>query len=127
MTTPAVTIQDAIDFCADNIAELSFDGVVSIKDRMNDWIAEMFGQVAGIFVDVANAGQRRVIDWRGPTDMANESIEGPLAGDAGLIGTSNTIDAVVRTLCAVRDSRLANAITVAQETATIAAFNTNWT
>jgi hypothetical protein len=126
VTTPAVTIQDAIDFCADNIAELTFDGLVSIKTRMNAWIASIFG-AAGAFTNVENNGQRRVIDWRGPTDMANESIEGPLAGDCGLIGSSNVIDAVVRTLCAVRDATIAGATTGAQEIATIAAFNVNWT
>lgn len=126
MTTPAVTIQDAIDYCADNIAELCFDSAESIKTNMNTWVASLFG-AAGIFTDTENNGQRRVIDWRGPTNMANESIEGPLAGDCGLIGCSNVIDAVVRTLCAVRDATAAGATSGPQQTATIAAFNTAWT
>jgi hypothetical protein len=128
VTTPAVTIQDAIDFCADNIAELSYDGVVSIKTRMTDWIDDVFG-AAGVFPPsfIGDDGQRRVIDWYGTNVLANEAIEGPAAGDSGVVGTCACIDAVVRTLCAVRDATAAGSTTVGQRTATIAAFNTQWT
>jgi len=129
MTTPAVTIQDAIDFCADNIAELSYDGVVAIKPRMDAWVAAMFG-AAGIFTDVSDAGQRTVIDWHGINTKASAAIEGSNPGDAGVVSTSGVIDAVSRTLCAVRDAVVLTAVTkvtAAQRTATIAAFNAQWT
>lgn len=129
MTTPAVTIQNAIDFCADNIAQLTFDGAVAIKTRMDAWVSAMFG-AAGAFPTTKNTieqgGQRRVIDWRGHNDIANATIEGPAAGQCGLFGCSNVIDAVVRTLCAVRDARAVNQITAGQQTLTIAAFNAQW-
>lgn len=133
MTTPAVTIQDAIDFCANNISELAWDGVVSIKTRMNTWVAAIFGD-AGAFPPNNNQNetqninnQRWVTNWRGLTNTANRSIEGPAPGDAGLVGVSNVIDAVFRTLCAVRDATAAGATTGAQQTLTIAAFNAAWT
>lgn len=128
MTTPAVTIQDAIDFCADNIAELVFDGVVDVSARASAWIAAMF-EDAGAFPpsDNPNAGQRRVIDWYPTNLVAVDEIEAAGAGGCGLLGSAALINAVTRTLCAVRDARLAGAITVAQQTATIAAFNAQWT
>jgi len=125
MTTPAANISEAVEFCADNIAELSYDAGVSIKTRMNDWIADLFA-AGGIFTDVANAGQRRVIDWRGPSVLASAQIEGPLAGDSGVVGTSAVIDLVSRVLCAVR-AAAGTGITVAQRDATVTAFNTQWT
>lgn len=127
MTTPATTIQEAIDLAADNIAELAYDGVVSLASRMTDWVDGMFVAPAGIFIDVNSAPQRRVLDWFGPTRRAQDEIEGPNPGDAGLLGTSAVIDVVTRALCAVRDSALAGAITGTQETDTVTLFNTAWT
>ncbi|HLU38448.1 MAG TPA: hypothetical protein VK081_03630 [Planctomycetota bacterium] len=127
MTTPATNIQEAIDLAADNIAELAYDGIVSLAARMVDWTDGMFVGPAGIYVDVQSDNQRRVLDWFGATRRAQAEIEGPNPGDAGLIGTSAVIDAVTRALCAVRDSALAGAISSAQETDTVTLFNTAWT
>lgn len=127
MTTPATTIQEAIDLAADNIAELSYDGVVALASRMTDWVDGMFVAPAGIYIDVDSTSQRRVLDWFGPTRRAQAEIEGPNPGDSGLIGTSAVIDAVTRALCAVRDSALAGAISATQETDTVTLFNLAWT
>lgn len=126
MTTPATNIQEAIDLAADNIAEIAYDGVVSLATRMTQWTDGMFA-ANGIYTDVESTSQRRVIDWYGPTRRAQAEIEGPNPGDAGLIGTSAVIDAVTRALSAVRDSALAGAITAGQETDTVTLFNTAWT
>lgn len=126
MTTPATTIQEAIDLAADNIAELAYDGVVSVATRMTEWVDGMFGP-AGIYTDVDNASQRRVLDWFGATRRAQAEIEGANPGDAGLVGTSAVIDVVTRALSAVRDSALAGAITGAQQTDTVTLFNSAWT
>lgn len=130
MTTPAANIGETIEFCADNIAEISYDGMISVKTRMGEWIAAIFGlptSTTAIFTDVASNRQRRVLDWWGPSIQASEAIEGPAAGDAQIGGTSAVIDVVVRTLCAVRAARAAGAITQAQEDDVVAAFNTSWT
>lgn len=125
MTTPAVTIQDAIDYASDNIGSLSYDATASLQLLMSGWIAGMFG-TSGIFTDVGNAGQRRVIDWYGANNQAYDTIESATPGSTGVVSTSAVIDAVVRTLYAVRDARLAGAITSAQQIATIALFNLQW-
>jgi hypothetical protein len=130
VTTPAADIQDAIEFCADNIAELSYANVVSIKTRMTAWIAELFGaptSTTAIFTNVESAGQRRVLDWWAFNIQANEAIEGPLPGDASIGSTCGVIDVVSRTLCAVQAAQDAGAITQAQEDDVVAAFNTEWT
>lgn len=130
MTTPAVTIQNAIDFCADNIADLSFDAVVSVHTRMTTWLGAMFG-TSGIFppgtVERDPAGNRMVSDWYGYSNHALASLDGAGVGQGGILGTNNLIDAVSRTLCAVRDARAGNHIEASQQTSTIAAFNTAWT
>lgn len=125
MTTPATTIQDAIDYCDDNIGQISYDGMVSLQTQMAGWIATMFG-ASGIFTDVDNDKQRRVIDWYGTNNQAYDMIEGPTPGSSGVESTSAVINAVVRTLYAVRDARIALAISAAQQTATITAFNLYW-
>lgn len=126
MTTPAATIQEAIDFCSDNIGQISYDGTFSLQTRMTSWITAMFG-AAGIFTDVESAPQRTVLDWYGTNNQAFDLIEGAAPGSTGVESTSAVIGAVVRTLYAVRDARLASYITAGQQTATIAAFNVAWT
>lgn len=127
MTTPAVTIQDCIDYCGDNIAEISYDAMVSVQTQMAGWITTMFGSAAGIFRALEPAGQRRVADWYGVNNQAYDLIESATPGTTGVESTSAVIDAVVRTLYAVRDARAATQISAAQVTATIAAFNLYWT
>lgn len=125
MTTPAATIQQAIDYCAGNIGLLTFNGAVSIYTRMSTWLSTLFTAATPLFTQTD--GDRTVSDWRVPTDMAQAQIEGPGVGACGLIGCSAVIDVVTRTLSAVRDSTTANYITTAQRAAVIAAFNTSWT
>jgi len=124
MTTPAVSIQDAINFCSDNIGQISYDGTTSIQTQMAGWIATMF---SGVFTDVDNGNQRTVIDWRIANNLAYAQIEGPTPGTTGVFSTSAVIEAVTRTLCAVQVANSAGYVSNAQVTATIAAFNLYWT
>ena len=128
MTTVAANITQAIAVAADNIAELSYDAIVNIKTRMDAWGLAIFGTgtppAGGLFVNVESNAERRVIDWLGLNNMANATTFGI---DPGILVTSAIIDAVIRTLCAVRDAQLAGAITAAQQTAVVTAFNAQWT
>lgn len=126
MTTVAANIQQAIDVCGANIADLSYTGVVAIQTRMSGWITAMFG-AAGIFAALEPAGQRRVADWYGINNLAYDTIPSATPGTTGVEPTSIVIDAVVRTLYAVRDSALASAISTAQRNSTVTAFNLYWT
>lgn len=132
MTTPAANIQQAIDYCAGNIGLLTFNGAVSIDARMGTWISTLFGASAGIFPLPADnseqsPNERTVTNWHVWNDIARAQIEAVGAGGCGLIGCSAVIDAVTRTLFAVRDAAAASRITVAQRNAVVTAFNTNWT
>ncbi len=127
MTTVAANIQQAIDYCAGNIGQLTFNGAVSISARMTTWISTLFSGASPIFADPASANERTVSDWRIQSDIAKAQIEGAGAGQCGLVGCSAVIDAVTRALFATRDAALASRITTTQRDAVVAAFNTNWT
>lgn len=126
MTTPAVTIQDAINFCSDNIGQLSYDAVHAIQPRMTTWITTLFSK-GGIFANVDSDPQRTVIDWYIANNNALDQCEGSTPGSTGVFSTSAVIEAVTRTLCAVQVAKNNGYITSAQQTAVIAAFNINWT
>lgn len=127
MTTAAANIQEAIDYCAANVGQLTFDGAVSIDTRMGTWISTVFTGSAAIFASPESANERTVSDWRIYSDMAKAKIEGAGAGQCGLVGCSAVIDAVTRVLFATRDAAQAGRITTTQRDAVVAAFNTNWT
>ncbi len=116
----ASNIDDVIAFAALDIAQISYGGVDSLLTQTDLWIAGMFAQ-AGIFPPSENEqkspGQRL---------MARAEIEGPLAGDSGVVGTSAVINAVVRVASAVKLATIATYITSAQQTAVVALYNAVW-
>lgn len=131
---PAANIDEAIEFCATDIAAMSYDPAESLFDQMVLWIDGMFLE-SGIFKPSLNPpassgadrpGQRAVTDWYAQHLMAKAEIEGPAPGDASVVGTSAVINAVVRVLYAVKQATLAGGSTVAQQTATVALYNATW-
>ncbi len=125
----ASNIDDVIAFAALDIAQISYGGVDSLLTQTDLWIAGMFAQ-AGIFPPSENEqkspGQRPVTDWLAAHLMARAEIEGPLAGDSGVVGTSAVINAVVRVASAVKLATIATYITSAQQTAVVALYNAVW-
>jgi hypothetical protein len=141
----ALTIDEAIAFASDNIANLSYGNVFSLYTRFQSWITGMFSEATGIYKPSANpaqaapAGPRVVTDWLANHLMAQQLIEGPLAGQglgsfsynnnpgwSGVIGTSAVSDAVTRVLSAVKFATINSQITAGQQTATVALFNLTW-
>lgn len=130
---PAANIDQAIALSASDIATLSYGGAQSLYTRMNAWIAGMFSEATGIFKPSANPGvevqaqqQRVVTDWLAQHKLALSEIEGQLAGQSGLIGTSAVINAVVRALYAVKYAVINGQATAAQQTAVVALYNLSW-
>ena len=130
----ALTIDDCIALAADNLASVAYGSppppTVSLLTQMNLWIDGMFSEATGIFPPSVNPrtnpGQRLVTDWLYAHLAARDTIEGPAPGDAGLLSTSNCINAVVRGLCAVKYATLDQQITLAQQAAFVALFNLVW-
>jgi hypothetical protein len=125
----AVTIDDVIALCADDIAIVSYGGTKSLFTQMQLWIAGMFGD-AGIFPGIANTrkdpGQRVVTDWYAQHLIALNEIEGSGVGESGVVGTSATIDAVYRVANAVKYGVLNSNITSAQQSAVVTLYNATW-
>lgn len=132
----AVTIDDAIAYASTDIATLSYAGVKSLYTQMGLWITGMFGSplaastTTGIFPPSQNTtkdpGQRVVTDWVAQSVIAKSAIEGTTAGSSKVPGTSAVIEAVVRTLYAVKFGVTNTNITAAQRTAVIALYNLTW-
>lgn len=124
------TITEAIQVAASDIATISYGGVRSLSVQMQLWIDSIFSEATGVFPPSANTakdpGQRLVTDWLYTNKAAKLAIEGAAPGASGLVGTAACINAVERTLLAVRDARLADQITAAKQTAVIAAYNAAW-
>lgn len=122
---PVATIDEAIQQAPGIIAVASYGGVVSIFTQMGLWNTGVF---VTTFPNSGNqdVGQRRITDWYLTSLQARASIEGVLPGTSGVVGTSETIDAVVRVLYAVRDTVAAGLQPVAKRTAIIALFNAVW-
>lgn len=126
---PAVTIDDCITNCAQNIANLSYGAVLSLKTHFQSWTDGLFAEAAGIFKPSHNdteEGQRRVTNWYGYHLQALGTIEGAGVGQSGVLGTSTCIDAAFRVLNAIKFARSDGVITAAQQTAVIALFNAQW-
>jgi hypothetical protein len=130
---PAANIDQAIAMSAANIAALSYGGVTSLYTRMNSWMTGMFSQASGIFKPSANPGpevnepgQRVITDWYAQHFLARAAIEGQAAGQSGLVGTSEVINAVVRVLYAVKYAVIAGRATSSQQTAVVTLYNASW-
>jgi hypothetical protein len=128
----AGTIDEAITYAADNIAVLSYAGVLSLYDQFQEWIDGMFSEATGIYPPSANppqsgaAKQRVVTNWLASHLLAREQIEGTTAGSSGLVGTSAVIGAVTRVLSAVKFAAINGQITAGQQAATVVLFNIAW-
>lgn len=122
---PVLTIDEAIQQAPGIIASASYGGVISIYAQMGLWNTGIFQTIFPSSGD-SDASQRRITDWYLTSLQARAAIEGPAAGDSELVGTSATIDAVVRVLCAVRDTVAAGLQPTAKRTAVIALFNSVW-
>lgn len=127
----AVTIDDAIASCAIDVANVSYvTPAASLFVQMNLWITGMFSEATGIFPpsldDDNDPGQRVVTDWFAQHLIARDTIEGPLTGDAGVVGTSAVIDIVVRVLYAVKYGLINGNIATGQQNAVIALYNLVW-
>jgi hypothetical protein len=127
---PAADIDDVIAMASTDIATLSYGGVKSLFTQMGLWIAGVF-QPGGIFPPASDGamtpGQRPVTDWYAQHLLAKAAIEGPAVGASGVVGTSATIDAVVRVATAVKFATIAGYTSAAQQTAVVALYNTVWT
>lgn len=134
MPAPAANIDEAIAFAPNYIAQVSYGTVappaLSLKTQTELWIAGMFSEATGIFPPsgdpILNPGQRVVTNWLSAHVIALGEIEGPAAGDAGVVGTSAVINAVERVLFAVKFGVVNGNITALQQTAVVALFNTVW-
>lgn len=123
----AADIDEAITFAPGDIANIAYDTslALSLYTQMGLWITGIFTTIFPPASDqTAYPNQRTVTDWNYTNQAALESIEGPAVGDAELPGTSNTIDAVVRTLTAVKYATINGFITGAQETLVVTLYNT---
>lgn len=126
----AANIDAAIAATAVDVATVSYIAPPqSLFVQMSAWIAGMFSQATGIFPpsdDDGVPGQRVVTDWFATHLLARAEIEGPLAGDAGVVGTSAVINAVVRVLYAVKYGVINGDITSGQQNAVVALYNLVW-
>lgn len=126
----AANIDDVIAFTSTDVAEVSYGNVLSLFTQMNLWIAGMFSEATGIFPPSQNAvkspGQRPVSDWFSEHVKARDLIEGPAAGQSGVVGTSACIDAVVRVATAVKFATINSLILPAQQTAVVTLYNAVW-
>lgn len=125
----ALNIDEAIAFAPTDIAEVSYGGILSLFTQMNLWLAGMFSEPTGIFPPSNNAtqaGQQRVTNWLFTNLQARDAIEGPGPGASGLVSTTACINAVVRTLSAVKFAQNDGAITPAQQAAVVALYNAVW-
>lgn len=124
----AADIDDVIAFASTDIAEVSYGGIESLFTQMQEWIDGVFAE-SGIFPpssNETNAGQRQITNWYAESLLARDTIEGPAAGDSGLVSTSNVINAVVRTAYAVKYAAIEGSITGAQQTAVVTLYNNVW-
>src|SRR5678815_3531350 len=95
MGTPAADIDEAIDTCDNNVAEVAYGAgsgppTLSLYDQFQLWIAGMFSEATGIFKPSGNetsSNQRVVTDWLSQHIIARSEIEGQAIGDAGIVGT----------------------------------------
>jgi hypothetical protein len=128
----ATNIDEAVAFASDNIAILSYGGVLSLYTQFQTWIAGMFSEATGIYKPSANpaqaaaAGPRVVTDWLATHLLAQQQIEGTTPGSSELVGTSAVIDAVTRVLSAVKFATINAKITAGQQAATVVLFNLAW-
>jgi|SRR5271154_2172619 len=128
---PAVTIDDVITQCGLKIANLAYvtgNGFYNQNQAVPNWIAGMFSQTSGIFPPSSDqlVKQRVVTNW-----LAQHKIAQALLIPADFLqqpdSTSAVIDAVFRVANAVKFAVIDNLITVGQQNAVIALFNTTWT
>ena len=129
----AANIDDVIAMAPTDIAIVSYGGVESLFVQMSLWIDGMFRPPQAIFPpaldDNRNPGQRPVTDWLGTHVQARAlvALEGLLAGQSGVVGTSACIDAVVRVASAVRIANILGFILPIQENAVVSLYNAVWT
>lgn len=125
----AANIDQAIAFAPTDIAQVSYQAVQSLLTQMNAWLAGIFSEPTGVFPPSNNetqAGQQRVTNWLFTNLQARDAIESPAPGGSGLVSTTACINAVVRTLSAVKYATIDGATTVAQENAVVAVYNLVW-
>ena len=123
----AANIDQAITFAPGDIANIAYDTslMFSLFTQMGLWVTGIFTTIfAPEDDDTAYPNQRVVTDWNFTNQAALDSIEGPAIGDAELPGTTNTIDAVVRTLTAVKYGTINGYVSGADETLVVTLYNT---
>jgi hypothetical protein len=116
----AVDIDEAIRDCDQDVAAK----IATLLATMNTWIAGMFMSVTAIFGPdrEPNADQRTVRDWVAPSIVARNTIEAP----ASVFAVTVVVDAVFRTLNAVKFAQINGRITTAQRDAVVALYTATW-
>lgn len=126
----AASLDAAIAEAPEDIATLAYGGVDSLYTQMQLWIAGIFS-TTGVFPPANNGinppGQTLVTDWYATNLFALADIEGPLVNNAGVIGTSAVINAVVRTLSAVVAAIDSGDVSSANGTLVLNLYNSTWT
>jgi hypothetical protein len=124
----AVDIDEAIRDCDFDINAVSEDPLASLFAQMRDWIRNMFTNATAIFgPDVeANANQRTVRDWVAPSFVALGMIEGTGLGQSTPFSASQVVDAVFRTLNAVKFAEINGRITTVQRDAVVTLYTATW-
>ena len=139
----AIDIDQAIEFSARNVADISALAGTELLDRLDQWIAAMFppGAIVGAATPTEEPRRpvRTVADWDGPTLLAREVVvaETPPAlthREALVAVTGYTInsesavtDTLSRTLWAVKYATINGDIAAGVEANVVAAYNAAWT
>jgi hypothetical protein len=122
----AANIDQCIDEACPDITAISYGGGPdTLASQFQLWIDGMYGP-SGIFVNKELAAQRQVLDWFFFHLLAQDQIEGPAVGDAGIVGNGAVIDVVVRVLWAVKTAAIEGWISAGQQTAVVALYQTVW-
>jgi hypothetical protein len=126
----AADIDEAIQFAPEDIANDTYNGILSIYLQMGLWIDGLFSAATGIFPPSANGngnpGQRAITGWYYTSLAARAAIEGPLPNNCGLIGQAAVTNAVSRVLNAVKFAAENDQITFAQRDLVVTLYNDVW-
>ena len=122
----AANIDEAIQFGPFNIAAVSADPGKSLLTQLDAWITPMYRKV--IFPNTETRAVRNVTDWAAPTYIARAVVAAQGAGnlDTNEVAVACVLDAVNRSLWAVKIATNLGYITGAQQTAVVAAYNAAW-
>jgi hypothetical protein len=126
----AANIDEAIQYAPQNVADISRNPGLTLLNRLDDWTGTMFSPGALVGNDDLR-GVRTVRDWYGPTLLARQTVvsedDPDLLTGSTLIGESQVIDVLVRTLWAVKYATINGDIAAGVEANVVLAYNAAWT